>query len=182
MGVNSQLRRRGRSRSGKDERRLVGFHRDIVAAFSGAVLQELLPEKVTAGAHRSFPSSSLQNHDVLNLVAGVLQCVIDDFFQPSVLALAIGDISREDQPRAARLNAIAQRLGAKAGKHHGVNRADAHRRQHQDDRLRRGWHVDGEAVALLNPHPAQRFCHLLDFVQQMGIGVHAPLATLVDVN
>ncbi len=47
---------------------------------------------------------------------------------------------------------------------------------------RRSGHVDGEAIALLDPHAAQRLRHFLHLVQQMGVGVHATLATFVDVN
>ena len=102
---------------------------------------------------------------MLNLVTVVFQGIVNDFFELGVFALAIGHVGGKHQFRAAGLDAIAQRLSAKAGKYHGVDRADAHRRQHQDDGLWTGGHVNGEAIALVDAHAAQGRGHPLHFMQ-----------------
>ena len=132
--------------------------------------------------HGSFRGRALQNDDVLNFVTGIVQRLIDDLFEASILTLAIGHVSGEDQSRAARLNAVAQRLRAEPRKHDGVDRADADRRQHQNDRLRTGRHVHREAITLLDAHSAQRRRHALYFVEQMRIGINAALAAFVEVD
>ena len=73
-------------------------------------------------------------------------------------------------------------LAPKSGEDDGMNRADAHRRQHENDGFGTGGHVDGEAISLVDAHAAQGRGYALDFVQQMRVGVDLPLAPFVQVN
>ena len=60
------------------------------------MLQKLLPENIAPGAHRSFSGRPLQNDNVLDLIAGIVQGLIDDLFQVGVLAFAIGHVGGKD--------------------------------------------------------------------------------------
>ena len=111
-----------------------------------------------------------------------LQRFIHDLFEASVLTLAVGHVGSENQARSAGPDAVAQRLRAKTRKHHGVNCANAHRCQHQDDGFGTGRHVDREAIALIDAHAAQCRRHPLHFVKQLGISEDALLAAFIEID
>ncbi len=54
----------------------------------------------------------------------------------------------EDKPGAAGADPVAERARAEAGEDDAVDRADPDRRQHRDDRLGGGRHVDRQPIAL----------------------------------
>jgi hypothetical protein len=104
---------------------------------------------------------------------------LDDAGKRHVAALAVGDVGREDEPRAARRDPVAERARAEAREDDGVDRADADGREHEHDCLRRGRHVDREAVAAADPERAQGRRRPLHLREQLGVRQAAPVAALV---
>ncbi len=132
--------------------------------------------------HRCLSSRALQHYNVLHHVARVVQRLINDLLQARVFALAIGNVGGKHQFRAARLNAIAQCFRAKTREHHGVDGANTHRSQHQDDGFGTGRHVYGQPIAFVDAHAPQRCRNRLDLVQQVRVGVEPALAAFVEVD
>ena len=96
------------------------------------------------------------------------------------LALAVGDVGRQHEARAARPDAFAQRARTEAGEHDAVDRPDPDGREHRDDRLGRRRHVDREAVALADAEAAQAGGDPLDLGEELGVGQGAAAAPLVE--
>ena len=72
---------------------------------------------------------------MLDIAAAGGQRVVDDREQVDVVALPVREVGRQDQPRAARPDPVAQRARAEAREHHAVDRPDPDGREHRDDRL-----------------------------------------------
>ena len=92
---------------------------------------------------------------MLDVARSRIDRVVDDRQQVHVLALAVGDVRRQDEPRAARPDPVTQRARAETGEHDAVDGPDPHRREHRDDRLGPRGHVDRESVALPDAEAAQ---------------------------
>ncbi len=107
---------------------------------------------------------------------------VDNPGQRHILALAIRDVGGEDEPRAAGLDAIGERLRAEAGEHDRMNRADPHDREHQRDRFLARRHVDRDAVAFRDPNAAQGCREALHVVKKLGVGLDGALAAFVDAD
>src|SRR5215470_6172686 len=69
-------------------------------------------------------------------------------------------VCRDQDSRFRIVDAIAQRLGAKAAEHHIVGDADSSTSQHGNCELRNHAHVKGGAVAFLK---AERFQYVREF-------------------
>ena len=179
--VHRQLRPRGRARRREDEGRLVRLHGRPVARLSAAARQEIGPADV-ARLSRSGLQRPIEDDDVLDRRAAGHEGIVDDLLQADVLALAVRRVGREHEARAARRDAIRERLRAKAGEHHRVDGADPDGGEHQHDRFDRRRHVDRDPVALADAHPAQRGRRPLDLVPELRIGEHTPFAALVQVD
>ena len=110
--------------------------------------------------------------------ASMASSTIDE--EVDVLALAVGDVRRQDEARAARPDPLAQRAGPEAGEDDAVDRPDPDGRQHRDDRLGRCRHVDRQAVALADPEAAKPGGDPLDLGEQLRIREGAPSTPLVE--
>ena len=107
---------------------------------------------------------------------------VDDLLQARELPFPEGDVRGEHGPRAARLDAVPERLRAEAGEDDGVDRPDPDGGEQEHDRLRAGRHVDRDAVALLDAEPAQRGGDPLHLVEELAVREDAALAALVRVD
>ena len=180
--VDRELRFRRRAGGGKNERRLVGFHRHMVAALAGRPGEKRLPRHVAIGMHRRRVAGPLLNDHALDRIAGRPERLVDDFFETDVLSFPVGGVGREDQPRAACLHAVGERLCAEPGEHDRMNGADADGGEHQHDGFRSRRHVDRETVALADAEPAQCRSDTLDAIQQLRVGEHRAVPAFVDVD
>ena len=86
-----------------------------------------------------------------------------------VLALAPGDVGGEDEPRPARRGSDRPARCAEPGEHDAVDRPDADGREHRDDRLGAGRHVDGHAIAMADAQCAERRGARLDAREQFRV-------------
>ena len=84
---------------------------------SGATIVWVMP--------RRSLRAPFQNDNVLDALARIRQRIVHDRLEIDLLALAIGDITSKDQPRAAAADPAAERVGTEAGKDDRVDRADA---------------------------------------------------------
>ena len=154
MGVDGELRLRGRAGGREDERRVLRGR-----VLDGARLPLPCPEEVVprqlAVPRRAGRVRPPQDDDALDVARPGIDGVVDDREEVDVLALAVGDVRRQDEARAARPDPLAQRAGAEAGEDDAVDRPDPDGREHRDDRLGRSRHVDRQAVALADPEAAQ---------------------------
>ena len=160
-------------------------------AGSSARVSSTAPEWPSPAAmrasHASSPSRGGRDASLLlrtttcstSLGSGVDR-VVDDREEVDVLALAVGDVGRQHEARATRSNAVAQRARPEAGEDDAMDRPDPDRRQHRDDRLDRGRHVDREAVALADPEAAKAGGDPLDLGEELGIGEHPSATALVE--
>ena len=125
---------------------------------------------------------SLQHDDVLHLGPAHLQRVVHDGLERDFLALPVRDIGGEDDAGTAGRNPVPEGLCPESGEDHGVNRADSHARQHEDDRLGTRGHRERDAVALPHPEAAQGGRDPAHLVQELGVREDGPVATLVEVD
>jgi hypothetical protein len=148
---------------------------------SNAARQEVSPADVARLLRRRLRRAIEHDH-VLDGAAAGDERFVDNLLQPDVLALPIRRVRREDEPRAARGDAVRERLRTEPGEDHRMNRADPKRREHQDDRFDRRRHVDSDPIALADVHAAQRGSRPLHLVTQLRVGEHVPFSALVQVN
>ena len=106
--------------------------------------------------------------------------LVDEREEVDVLALAVGDVAREQEARAAGPDPFAERAGPEAREHDAVHRPDPRGREHRDDRLGGGRDVDREAVALADAEAAQAGGDPLDLGEELGVGQGAAAAPLVE--
>ena len=178
MGVDGQLRLRRGAGGREDERRVL--RRRVL---DGARLplprpKEVVPRQL-AVPRRAGRGGPPQDHDAFDVARPGIDGVVDDREEVDVLALAVGDVRRQDEARATRPDALAQRAGPEAGEHDAMDRPDPDGRQHRDDRLGRGRHVDRQAVALADPEAAKPCGDPLDLGEQLRVGEGAPSTPLV---
>src|SRR6266536_2469302 len=182
VDVHRELRLRRGARGGEDERRLVRLHLHPVAALARGARQELWPFEISAVLHRRGNGAALEDDRMLHPARAERERLVHDLLEPHLLPLAEDDVGREDEARAARLDAIRERLRAEPGEHDAVDRADPDGGEHEDDRLGAGRHVQGDAVTLRDPHSSQRGRRALDVTEELDVGEDAPLAALVRVD
>ena len=180
--VNGQLGPSRGARRREDERRLVRFHRFVFARLAVAAFEKRVPRHVARCIERSRRRATLQHDDMLDHVGDQSECFVHDRREVEFLALAIGDVGREHEPRAAGLNTFAERARTEAGEDDRVDRADADRREHQHDGLGRGRHVDRQPIAFAEAEPAQRRRRARHAFEQFGKCKRLFLAALVEVD
>src|SRR6266542_2347593 len=148
------------------------------ASFGFAVVPEVA--RMKAGSFASIAAA--QHGDVLDRRLGQREGAVHDRLEARLLPLPPRHVRGEDRARPAREDPVAERLLAEPREDHAVDRPDPHRREHEDDRLGAGRHVDGDPVALAEPHPAQRRGGALHLVEELRVGEDAPLPALVRVD
>src|SRR5947209_6751843 len=98
----------------EDERRLVGLHDRVARVLTLAMMQEIVPQQVRSVARRA---AAPENDEAFHRTARHLQRLLDYRQQRHVLTFAVDDVSRKDDTRSARGDAIAERLRAESGEH-----------------------------------------------------------------
>ena len=167
MGVDGQLRLRRGAGGREDERRVLRARVLDGARLPLARRDEVVPRQLAVArlAGRGGPP---QDDDVLDVARPGVDGVVDDREQVDVLALAVGDVGRQDEARAARPNPVAQRARPETGEDDAMDGPDPDGREHRDDRLDRGRHVDRQAVALADPEAAKPGGDALDLGEQLA--------------
>ena len=120
---------------------------------------------------------ALHDDDVLDR-GRVLQRFVGDLLQRDDLAAALAAVGGDEQRALRVVDAIAQRLGAEAAEHDGVNRADARAREHRDRELGNQRQVDRDAIAALDAERLQHVRELADLPVQIEVGQRAAIAGL----
>src|SRR5258708_32367654 len=182
VGVNSEFRLRCGARGRQDVRRFIRLHRHIITALAFSVAEKVLPAKIAPRLHRYLFTGALEHDHALDTPSGKCQGGINDLFELRVLALTIRDIRSKDEARAGGLHAVTEGLGPKTCKYYDVNRADAHSREHQHDRLGAGRHVISDTIAFLKAHDAQRSRLAFLFVKLLRVGESLPLAAFIEID
>ena len=149
-----------------------------VLARAGAHRSSQARSSSRGGGHAAPPRS--QHDHALDGARRRGERLIDDRLERDVLALAVRHVGGEHQPRAAGPDPVAQRARPEAREHHRVDRADADGREHRDDGLGAGRHVDRDPVAPADAEAAQGGRGALDLAQQLPIGERPPPAALVE--
>ena len=170
------------ARRGQDVGRLVGLHLLVPVGLSVATSEEVLPRDVPTGRHRAVDAGAPQHDHVLDGVSPQGRGGVDDRLQVDFVAPPEGDVAGEHQARPAGFDTAGERAGPEAGEDDRVDGADAQRRQHEGDRLGARGHVDGDAVALADAHPAQRGREARHHVQELRVGEHGTDATFVGIG
>ena len=101
VSMDRQLGRRGGSRGRQDEGRLVGLHRLHVVRLPFSSGEKGVPRNVPAGMERNSCRGALQHDNVLDQIPHRPQGLVDERLERNLLALAVGDVGREDDTRAA---------------------------------------------------------------------------------
>src|SRR5215469_15091694 len=115
-----------------------------------------MPPPVAPGHHRYLLLHLLAhapNHrDPLDTWAGV-QYAFDILFERDGIAAVIASVPGDQQARAAVDDAVAQRFGAVAAIHDGVDGAQASAGEDGDGEFRYHGQVDGNAITRLHAQP-----------------------------
>ena len=128
---------------------------------------------VAPGFHVDVAAGALDHQDVLDLRAFFLgdgDGCIRIGLERNRLAATNAFVGRYDEVRLAVNNASGKRVGRKAAKHDGVNRADTCTRQHGIGRLRHHRHVERHPVALLGAQFLHGVGELAHFFVQLLVG------------
>ena len=179
VGVDGELRLGGRARGGEDEGGIGGegvLGRARLALAGG---EEFVPRQF-AVAWRPGRVGAADHDQVLHVVRGGVERLVDQREEVDVLALAVRDVAREQEARAARPDPFAERAGTEAREHDAVHRPDPRGREHGDDRLGGGRDVDREAVALADAEAAQAGGDPLDLGEELGVGQGAAATSFVE--
>ena len=105
---------------------------------------------------------------------------IDDGLEVDVLALPEGHVGGENQAGAGGTDPVPQGARSETSEDDRMDRADPDGREHGDDGLGAGRHVDGQAVAPIEAESTQGGRGTLDLSEQLRITERPPAAALVE--
>ena len=153
----------------------------MAAVVSRALCEEVVPVNVASRSHRGIRVPP-EHYEMLDGLAADFEGGVNDVLEGDVSSGAVGDVGGEDETGAARLNAVAERARAEAGEDDAVYCAYSDGGEHEHDGFRADGHVDGDAVAFLYAHSAERGCYALDFVLELSVGEDLAVAALVGID
>ena len=152
----------------EDVERVGGGDGDRVHRFRGG--DQFLPVEI-ARAQFGGRGLALEHHDVLGLVGGGLQRLVDDLLVVDDPGRFDAAGRRDDRLGAGVVDPGGEFPGGEAAEHHGVHGADPRAGEHADDRLGDHRHVDDHPVPSGDPERGQRAREPRDGVAQFGVGV-----------
>ncbi len=168
--------RLGRGARGVEQvQQLLGVHRLGRAVGVGGGHQ-VVPPVVPALDHGRVGVAPVHDDHVLDRRAVTGQGGVDVGLERRRLATAVARVGGDDQPRAGVGAPVDDRVGREAAEDHRVGRPDAGAGEHGDRELGDHRHVDGDAVALLQPEPLQHVGEPLHIGQEFGVGDRAGVA------
>jgi len=183
MRVDDGLRFARRAGGVEHVERVLGIHDLGVAAVAacgrardGQRHQVMIPV-VAARLHRHVVARPLEHDDVLDR-AGALDGLVEDTLQLDNLAIHVATVAGDGDIGLAVLDAPVERLDRETAVDDGMHRAYFRAGEHRDRQLRHPAHVDGHAVAFLDPHAAQDVGELAHLAVERMIGERAHLAIL----
>ena len=115
---------------------------------------------------------AVHNEHAMRLVGGQRQCFVQQRLVGHALTRARTGLCRNHHRGLRVIDARGQGVRSKTTKHHRVNGANAHARQHGKAGLGDHRHVDQHAVALFHAQLQQDGRHALHFVAELAEGVH----------
>ena len=183
VGVDRQLRLGGRARGGEDVRRLRSPPSARSRCPDSPPPRGMRPTS-RRGRDASGPAASVRWSTMTRSTPAVDRSSASSTISFNRTFLPLRQVASAVKTSRDPLAWIrsASAFAPKPGKNHRVDRADAHRRQHQHDRLGARRHVDGQAIALANAEATQRRGHPLHAVEQLGVGEDRAVAAFVEVD
>ncbi len=171
--VQDALGLAGRTRRVQDEEWILGAH-----LFEHAWLADLgrgdlvVPPRVAARFHIDLARATL-DHDTRVHRRAFEQRLIGRDLERDLAPATDALIGRDEEPRAAVLDASAQRRGGEPAKDDRVDRTHTGAREHGDGELGDHRHVEGNAVATLYPFLAEHVREATHLVVELLVGVGA---------
>ncbi len=124
-------------------------------------------------------AGALDDDHLLDDALGLFDGRIDIGLERDLAAAAHALIRRDQQFRAAILDAAGERIGRKAAEDDGMDRADPRAGEHGIGRLGDHRHIDRDRVALLDALRLQHIGETADMLVQFAIGDVARLGRIV---
>ncbi len=140
------------------------------------------PVDVTPLFHAHFIVGTLVDDNLLDMIAALLQGLINRGFQRNGFAATTTAIRGNDQFSIRIFDTVTQRFCRESAKYHRVNRTDAGTRLHGDNRLRNHRHIDNDTIALLNTLSGQSIGKTTHLVVQFFIGMVFDIALITLKN
>ena len=155
----------------------------IGCTLRGLGWNKLVPPVIAIRLHRRGARgawlTALVNQNACNRW-GALQRLIGDRLQLKEVPFAVPAVGGDQDLRRGVVDAIGERIGGEAAKHHAMCRAESGAGEHGDRHLGNHRHVDRDAVALGNAERLQCIGGLLYLAQQVVVGDGAAVARLAD--
>ncbi len=175
-GVHDPLRLGGGARGVEQVEEVLGVHR-LRFRRRRLVADRLVPPHVALVEPGHLLLRALHDHAVPDR-GGPRDRLVRVALERHRGALPVAAVGGDHHAALRVVDAPGQGIGAEAAEDHRMRRADARAGQHGHGQLGNHRHVDGDPVALLHAHRAQRVRHAAGLFQQLGVGDRARVARL----
>ncbi len=163
----------------EDVEHVLRIHRLWRTVRRGRRHQLVIPE-IAAGGHRDGNRASAAALIDDHVLDGFRSChrFVSHLLQLHDAAAAKAAVRGDEQAALRVVDAIAQRFGAEAAKHHAMNGADARAGQHRNRQLGHERHVDRDAVAFFRAQRLENVRKLRHVALQIEVRQRALVARL----